>query len=341
MKIYDLRSDTITLPSKEMRKEMYRADVGDDVYGEDPTVNRLQDLACRITGKKAALFVSSGSMGNLIPLYILCGRGNEVLAQKESHLFHYELSSSAAIAGVLPVAVPGERGILKPENMEPLIRKNIYYMARTKMIEIENTHNREGGTCYTLSELKEVHDFAKKHSLYIHLDGARIFNASIATGISVKRICSCSDTITFCLSKGLGAPVGSILCGEKEFIEEAKRVRKLLGGGMRQIGMLAEAGIYALNNNIERLAQDHENAKIIAGAINQTSWAEVDPEKTETNIFFFNTPGSNAADIAHALKKKDILCGADGKNRIRIVTSMAVSREDTGEICKIIRELKF
>ena len=188
MKTYDLRSDTVTLPSREMRKAMARADVGDDVYGEDPTVNKLQELACRITGKKDALFLPSGSMGNLLPLFINGGRGNEVLAHKDSHILHYELASAAALAGVMPVAVEGERGIIRPQDLQEHLRPELYYMPKVTMVEMENTHNRRGGTYYSYEEMKAIRDFAVKNKLKVHIDGARIFNASVATGVSVKKL---------------------------------------------------------------------------------------------------------------------------------------------------------
>jgi len=340
VKPYDLRSDTITRPSRDMRKAMYRAEVGDDVYGEDPSVNDLQRLAARITGKRDALFVPSGSMANLIALYIGCGRGNEVLAHEKGHILHYELNSAAAIAGVHGVPIKGERGILVPENLYKHLRPDIYYMPRVTMIEIENTHNREGGSCYSLQDLKNLWDFARKYNLTIHMDGARVFNAAAATGVPVKRICSFADTVTFCLSKGLGAPVGSVLCGGKDFIEEARRVRKLLGGGMRQAGILAAAGIYALEHNISRLEEDHQNAGTIAKALAETYWAQIDLDRVETNIIIFNTAGYNADSVVQALKKRDVLCSAFGEYSIRMVTSLAVTGEDINEVCKIIRELK-
>jgi len=339
MKKYDLRSDTLTLPSKEMRKAMYTADVGDDVYAEDPTINKLQELAAKITGKKSALFVSSGSMGNLIPLYINAGKGGEILTHKNSHIIHYELSSLSALAGAMPVAVDGERGVLTPEELEKHLRPDIYYMPRVKVIEIENSHNKEGGTCYKAAELKAVSDFARKNNLKIHIDGARIFNASQASGIPVKKICSYADTITFCLSKGLGAPVGSMLCGDEKFIAEARRVRKMLGGGMRQAGILAAAGIYALENNIQRLKIDHANAKRLAISLSEVPWAEIDPLAVETNILYFSTGKRKAEVVVNALAKKGVLSGALGSHSIRFVTHLGISEEDTEEICQIIKEV--
>lgn len=340
-KLYDLRSDTVTLPTREMRKAMYRADVGDDVYGEDPTVLKLQELAARITGKKDALFIPSGSMGNLIPLMLNGGRGNEVLAQKNSHILHYELSSPAALAGVTVVGVEGERGILRPETLERHMRPDIYYMPRVSMVSVENTHNKEGGTCYSFDELKAVSDFARKNGLAVHMDGARLFNACAATGVAAKRYCSLVDTVTFCLSKGLGAPVGAMLCGPAKFIEEARRVRKMLGAGMRQAGVLAAAGIYALEHHVDRLADDHRHAKEIAEALAETRWAHLDPSAVETNIIYFDTPRQEAAQVAAALKKRKILCSPFAKNSIRMVTHLGIGDEDSEEIRKQICSCSF
>lgn len=341
MKTFDLRSDTVTLPSGEMRKAMAKAEVGDDVYGEDPTVNKLQELACKITGKRDALFLPSGSMGNLIPLYLNGGRGNEVLAQRNSHILHYELASSAAIAGVLPVAVEGERGILRPEALEKHLRPEGYHMPRVTMVEMENTHNLEGGTCYTYDEMKAVSDFAKKNNLLVHLDGARLFNAAVATDTSVKKFSSLADTMTFCLSKGLGAPVGALLCGTPKFIAEARKIRKLLGAGMRQAGILAAAGIYALEHNVERLREDHDNALRIAETLNQVEWAEVDMERVETNIVYFDTGGTPSIQIVGQLKKRGILCSPFNDHTIRMVTHLGITADDTERICSIMRDLKF
>ena len=308
MKIYDLRSDTITRPSGEMRKAMHKAEVGDDVYGEDPTVNLLEETAAKMTGKKAALFVPSGSMGNLIPLYVQCGRGNEVILHENSHIMHYELSSAATIAGVMPRPVPGERGILTPEAIRPHLRPDIYYMARTGLIEIENTHNKEGGSCWTDEELSAIHRFAKKHNIPVHLDGARVFNAAVHTGIPVKKICSYVDTVTFCLSKGLGAPVGSLLCGDSEFIEEARRVRKMLGGGMRQAGILAAAGLTALDSMPQRLQRDHDNAAYFAARLAEIPQLRL--LSCHTNFVFFaleETVALSAEDFSARLQRSNIL----------------------------------
>ncbi|MGO9411056.1 MAG: low-specificity L-threonine aldolase [Spirochaetia bacterium] len=341
MKVYDLRSDTVTRPSPAMRKAMYEAEVGDDVYGEDPSVNKLQEMSAAMTGKEAALFVSSGSMGNLIPLYLNCGRGNEVLCDSRAHIVQHELASATAIAGVLPIQVPTDRGILDAELLESRVQPDIYYCARTKMIAVENTHNAAGGTFYPLATLKKIGVFARRRKMSVHMDGARLFNASAASGDPVKSLCTEVDTVTFCISKGLGAPVGALVCGTKELIAEARRVRKLLGGGMRQAGIIAAAGMYALANNVERLPEDHENAKTLAQALACTSWAALVPDDVVTNIIYFRTPERNADDVVHALEQKGILCGSAGQDVIRFVTHLDVSRKDTAEIARVIQDVKL
>ena len=339
MKTYDLRSDTITKPGEGMRRAMYEAEVGDDVYGEDPSINRLQDMAAELTGKEAAIFVSSGSLGNLIPIYLLCGRGNEVIAHERAHIFHFEMASVANIAGSMPAPARAVRGILEPDNVKPLVRADIYYLPRTRMIEVENTHNLEGGSFYTLRDLAALRELADENGLVIHMDGARLFNAAVASGAQPKEICEYADTVTFCLSKGLGAPVGSVLCGESEVIAEARRVRKMLGGGMRQAGILAAAGIYALEFNIDRLSEDHVHAKMIAAALAETIWAEIDMSRVDTNILFFGTRGYRAADIAVKLREHGVFCNTAGAGSIRMVTSLAVNRQDIEEVCRIISTL--
>lgn len=337
MKIYDLRSDTITRPSLEMRKAMMRADVGDDVYGEDPSINKLQEMGARLTGKRDALFVSSGSMGNLISIFIHAGQGKEVLTHKDSHIIHHELSSASALAGSALIGLDGGRGKISPADIEDALRPDQYYMCKSGMIEIENTI---GGVYYRYEELKAMAEFARKKGLPVHMDGARLFNAALASGLSVKKISSYADSVTFCLSKGLGAPVGSLLCGSTKFIAEARRYRKMLGGGMRQAGILAAGGIWALENNVERLAEDHASAKKIASALAECSWAEINPVEVETNIIFFRTKGKKPEAVAEQLKKKGILCGADGPDTIRMVTSLAVPETDIDDVCKILTGFK-
>ncbi len=340
MRIYDLKSDTVTKPGPGMRRAMAEAEVGDDVYAEDPTVNKLQDMAAEITGKEAALFVTSGSMGNLIPVYLNCGRGNELLIDWRGHIVQHELASATAIAGCLPVQIPTENGILSVADLESRIQPDIYYCTRTRMVAIENTHNAAGGTFYPLETLKAIGAFARRRKLALHIDGARLFNASVASGIPAATISAEATTVTFCLSKGLGAPVGAVLCGKKDFIAEARRVRKMLGGGMRQAGVIAAAGLYALQNNVQRLAEDHENAKAIAHALAATGWAQIDPGSVVTNILYFRTPGRDPQAVVNALEARGILSGPPGGDSIRLVTHLDVSKADTREIVKIIGSMK-
>ena len=339
MKIYDLRSDTVTRPTEEMRKAIYEAEVGDDVYGEDPTVAALEDTAARITGKESAILLTSGTMGNLIPLYLNCGRGNEFLIDQKGHILHHEKGAFSVIAGCLPVPLPGKKGILTTDLFQNKLKPDVYSATRPALIAVENTHNLAGGTCYSIEKLEEIFTFAGDHSLKVHMDGARVFNSSVSTGTAVGRICSCTHTVSFCLSKGLGAPAGSILCGTKDFIKEARGVRKMLGGGMRQAGILAAAGLYALKNNINRLEEDHGKAKRLAAALAETKWAQINPADVETNILFFSTPGVNAAEISQALKHKGVLANAPNPGQVRMVAHLDISDEETDEVCEIIKQL--
>jgi threonine aldolase len=336
MTIYDLRSDTVTKPGPGMRKAMADAEVGDDVYEEDPTVNALQDMSAELMGKEAALFVSTGSMGNLIPIYLNCGKGNEFLIEARGHSVQHELAGVAAIAGSLPIMISAPKGFLTPALMEPWIQPDLYYCAYTRMIVLENTHNGAGGTVYPLDILAQVGAFARQKKLSVHVDGARIFNAAAAARVPAAALCAEADTVTFCLSKGLGAPVGSMICGPRALIAEARRVRKMLGGGMRQAGIIAAAGIYALRHNVERIAEDHENARTIARALAGTKWASVDPEDVETNMVYFRTPGRDAAKVVQALEAQGIRSGATGPDQVRFATHLDVSRDDTKEIVRIL-----
>jgi len=340
MKTYDLRSDTVTRPSPGMRKAMAEAEVGDDVYGEDPTVNRLQEMAAEMTGKEAGLFVSSGSMGNLIPVYLNCGRGNEFLIDARGHSVGHELAGVTALAGSLPIMVQAPGGILTPALLEPWIQPDLYDHARSRMIVLENSHNAAGGTVYPLAALKDVRAFASAKKLTVHIDGARLFNAVTATGVDAQTICAQADTVTFCLSKGLGAPVGAMLCGDRALIAEARRVRKMLGGGMRQAGVIAAAGIYALQNNVKRLAEDHRNARTIARALAGTRWASVDPDHVPTNLLYFRTPGRSAPAMVKALAAEGILCYDTAPEEIRFATHLDISAEDTQSIAGIIERMK-
>ncbi len=340
MKIYDLRSDTITKPSLAMRKAMYDAEVGDDVYLEDPTVNKLQEMAVEITGKKKALFVSSGTMGNLISLMILSKRNKQVLLDSESHIIHYELGGVSSIAGLMPLPIKTERGFLTKKLIENHLIQKKYDMSNVNMVSIENTHNRYGGSVYPIHILRDLYSLTKSKNVHLHIDGARIFNASIASKTSVKDIANNCDSITFCLSKGLGSPFGSILCGDEDFINEAYSMRKLLGGGLRQSGIMAAAGIYALENNISLLEEDHIKIKKLANTVLESGIGKVNLDEVETNILIFNTE-KKASDIVAKLDEVGIRCIAFDEYRVRFVSHLNISMNEIDEVCDIIKKTKF
>jgi threonine aldolase len=336
-KVIDLRSDTVTKPTPAMRRAMAQADVGDDVFGEDPTVNRLQERAAELFGREAALFVPSGTMGNQIAIKVHTQPGDEVILEEASHIFNSEMAMMAAFSGVIPRPIPSERGWLRWEQIESAIRPNVYYYAQTRLICLENTHNFKGGSVYPLEWAREIIEKAHERGLKVHLDGARIFNAAVATGRSVKELTEGFDSVMFCLSKGLGAPVGSMLVGSAEFMKEARRVRKMLGGGMRQVGILAAAGLYALEHHIERLAEDHENAQILAQALREIP--EVQLEPVETNIIIFELTKTPAEKLITELKKRNILALAIGPRRVRLVTHLDVSRADVLRAACALQEI--
>jgi threonine aldolase len=336
-KVIDLRSDTVTKPTPAMRRAMAQADVGDDVFGEDPTVNRLQECAAELFGREAALLVPSGTMGNQIAIKVHTQPGDEVILEEASHIFNSEMAMMAAFSGVIPRPIPSERGWLRWEQIESAIRPNVYYYAQTRLICLENTHNFKGGGIYPLEWAREIIEKAHERGLKVHLDGARIFNAAVATGHSVKELTEGFDSVMFCLSKGLGAPVGSMLVGSAEFMKEARRVRKMLGGGMRQVGILAAAGLYALEHHIERLAEDHENAQILAQALKEIP--EVRLEPVETNIIIFELTKTPAEKLITELKKRNILALAIGPRRVRLVTHLDVTRADVLRAARALQEI--
>ncbi len=336
----DLRSDTITKPTEAMRKVMYEAEVGDDVYKEDPTANELERYAAELLGKEAALYVTSGVMGNQICLNVLTQPGDEVICEKDAHIFQYESGSPAWLSGIQMGLVEGVRGVFTAEQIKPYIRPaSAYYMARTKVIEIENTHNRAGGTINPIENIKAINALAKENSLYMHLDGARIWNASVASGVEVKEYAKYFDSVSCCLSKGLGAPIGSIIAGSKDFIKQAFRVRKALGGGMRQVGIIASAGLYALKNNISRLSEDHEKAKMLAATINKLESLEIDMERVQTNILIFKAKNMSLEDALARTKEKGLLLSEGTVGSMRAVIHMDVSFEQTEKACKILEEV--
>jgi threonine aldolase len=330
--VYDLRSDTITKPTEGMRQAMSEAEVGDDVYSEDPTTNKLEALAAELTGKEKALFVTSGSQANLIALYLNGGRGNEVICAESAHIVQHEIAACTAIAGILPITIDAPRGLLKAQDIEKKIKPTgVYDMAHTSLVEIENTI---AGNIYSLEKLSDIHNVAKKHSLLIHMDGARLFNAQVATGISAREYARYCDSVSFCLSKGLGAPVGSMLCGSETFIHKARTLRKMLGSGLRQSGILAAAGIYALEHNVERLRDDHQHAAQIANALSQTNWAKVQGH-IQTNIVLFSVEGIPAPTVVKRLGSTGIRATTEG-SYVRLVTNLNLNSQAIDEACTIL-----
>jgi len=339
--IVDLRSDTVTKPSKQMRQAMADAKVGDDVFRDDPTVNSLQDKVADLLGKETSLFVPSGTMANLIAILTHTQPGDEVIMETESHTFNYEVGGAAALAGVQINSLIGDRGILEKEQVEHAIRMDNVHIPQTKLICLENSHNRGSGAIYPLKKIQAISELAKERKLKMHLDGARLFNASVASGIEVREYAKYFDSLMFCFSKGLGAPVGSILAGSKEFIDKAHRYRKMLGGGMRQVGILAAAALYALENNIERLAEDHLHAKKIANALAKIERFQINANHVETNIVVFDVKNSGLTvdEVVEKMAEKGILLVPFGATLVRAVTSLQVTREDIEKTIQIFHEL--
>ncbi|HEY3423645.1 MAG TPA: GntG family PLP-dependent aldolase, partial [Negativicutes bacterium] len=315
MQIVDLRSDTVTLPTSEMRRAMYEAEVGDDVYGEDPTVRQLEQLGAQITGKEAALFVTSGTMGNQIAAMVHAQRGDEIICESESHIYYYEVGGLAYLAGVQARPLTGIKGILAPESIRQAIRGIDIHQPKTALICLENTHNRAGGVCYSSQDLAAIKELADCYNIPVHIDGARIFNAAVAQNVTVGELTQYAHSVTFCLSKGLCAPVGSLLTGSQEFIEQARRYRKMLGGGMRQVGILAAAGIVALKTMVDRLAEDHLHARILGAAIANLGLI-IDLTTIQTNIVLFDVSRlpMTAADMIAKLNQYGVKASQFGDN---------------------------
>jgi threonine aldolase len=328
----DLRSDTVTLPTPAMREAMAKAPLGDDVYGEDPSINALEELAATKLGKEAGLFIPSGTMGNLIAMLTHCQRGDEIILGKHAHTFLYEGGGISTLGSVHSAQVWEQAdGSLALEDIEAALRPDDVHAPRTRLIALENTHNRCGGTFQTPAYMASVGEFAHARGLKVHVDGARIFNAAVAQGVDVKALTGPVDSVTFCLSKGLCAPVGSVLCGSREFIAEARRWRKHLGGGMRQAGILAAAGIVSLNEMVERLAEDHARAQRLAEALAIHPQLVLDPGSPATNMLFMNLADGfekDAAQMAGALRKRGVLAGVTGKRRFRLVLHYWISDAD-------------
>jgi threonine aldolase len=332
MRIIDLRSDTITKPTPAMRRAMAEAEVGDDVFGEDPTVRRLEELAAGRLGKEAGLFVASGTMGNLVSLLAQCGRGDEVIVGDQAHTCVYEQGGMAALGGIYPRPLRNQPdGTLDLAELEGAIRNfDDPHFTRTKLIALENTHNRCGGSPLPVAYMQAVGRLAREHGLLLHVDGARIFNAAVALAVDVKELVADADSVTFCLSKGLGAPVGSVVCGSRPFIAEARRARKVVGGGMRQAGVIAAAGIVALEQMVDRLAEDHENARTLAAGLAKLPGIQVEEVPVRTNILFFRVvrPEMTASQLTARLAEQGVKMLALGPDRIRAVTNYHVTADD-------------
>jgi len=331
MKTIDLRSDTVTLPSPAMREAIFNAELGDDVFGEDPTTNRLEQMAAERMGKEAALMVVSGTMANLVCVLSHCRRGEEVILGDRSHTFLYEAGGMSAVGGVHPHTIPNQPdGTLRLEDIEAAIRGNNLHFPRTRLICLENTHNRCYGSALTVEYMEAVAELAKKRGLRVHLDGARIFNAAVALGVDVKEMACHADSVAFCLSKGLSAPVGSLVCGSGEFVAEARRNRKVLGGGMRQCGIIAAAGITALEQMTKRLTEDHANARRLADGIADIQGLSVEPERVQTNIVYFDLASEKltAEAFLKRLIEQSVKVIQLGPARFRAVTHYGISAED-------------
>ena len=335
MATVDLRSDTFTMPSPEMRKAMDGAELGDDVWGEDPTINRLQEVAAERLGKEAALFVSSGTMGNLLGLLVSARSGQEIIADADSHVFLSEVGGAAALGGIQIMPVKTEAGIMTPGQVAEAIRVEDVHHPRTAAIAFENTHNYHGGIAWPLAALQAAADTARDSGLAVHLDGARLFNAAVATETDPRKIAACADTVTFCLSKGLGAPIGSVLLGPAEKIAEATRWRKMLGGGMRQAGMLGAAGLFALDNMVDRLAEDHANARTLAEGLAEIGGIRIDLARVQTNLVFFELERMAPADFVAECEKRGVKGAQVMRRQVRFVTHYGIAASDIQETLQV------
>jgi threonine aldolase len=323
----DLRSDTVTLPTRRMREAILDAPLGDDVFGEDETVNRLEEIAASKTGFESAMLVTSGTQANITSVLTHTRRGDELICEAESHMYFYEVGGISALAGVIPHTVVGEKGILDPSTVERAIRPKNIHMPPTTLICIENTHNRAGGTITSPERIAELEEVAKRHNCRLYMDGARIFNAAVATGRDVQEFCRHTDSMMFCLSKGLSAPVGSLVCGSKEFVERARKYRKMLGGAMRQAGIIAACGIVALEEMVPRLAEDHANARILARGIHDLGY-RIELDRVQTNIVVFEVSPMTSQEFIPKLEKEGVKCVQFGETTVRMVTHYGIEEKD-------------
>lgn len=337
----DLRSDTVTKPSREMREYMMAAEVGDDVFSEDPAINQLQQKIAVMTGKEAALFVPSGTQANQVSINAHTIPGTEVICDYQSHIFNYESGAAGLLAGVQLHPLPGKNGHPTAAQVAEAIRPFDDHYPQSSLVCLENTHNKAGGTIFSLKQIAEIDEFVRSRHLKLHLDGARLWNASIATGISISEYASYFDSVSLCFSKGLGAPVGSIVAGSKEFIKRAHYYRKAYGGGMRQAGILAAACEFAVDNNFLRLAEDHQKARMLAEGLNSLSRVEIDLDTVETNILIFDISktGKEAPQVCNEMEQAGILSIPFSSTRIRLVTHLDVSLEEVGRAIEILKKL--
>ena len=337
----DLRSDTVTKPTPEMRRAMAEAEVGDDVYAEDPTVNRLEQRAAEIFGREAAIFVPSGTMGNTIAIKLHTRPGQEVICEERGHIYNYEMAMLSWFSGCVARTLPAPNGILTWDMVKRWIAPKIYYRAQTGLISLENTHNMAGGSVYPQEVADEICDRAHEMGLPVHLDGARVFNAAVALGQPVKELTRNFDSVMFCLSKGLGAPVGSMLVGSRKFIDDARACRKALGGGMRQAGILAAAGLIALEKHTARLKDDHENAKFLAEGLARIPGIKIDPASVVTNILIFDitATGMGSTEFTRKMAERDVIAGGVNNELVRFVTHMDVDRAGCERALEVVRDI--
>ena len=339
MKTIDLRSDTVTTPDPAMRRAMAEAPVGDDVFGEDPTVMKLERMAAEMLGMEAGLFVASGTMSNLVAILSHCARGEEAIVGSEAHILHYEVASAAGLGGVQLRVVPNDAGgRVDPDDVAATIRGQDVHFPQTTLVCLENTQNRCGGTILSAADTKAVADVAHSRGVKVHIDGARIFNAAVALGVPASALAEDADSVGFCLSKGLGAPVGSVLCGRGEFVARARKNRKAVGGGMRQAGIIAAAGVHALENMVDRLAEDHENARFLAHELAKLPGVRIDPASVQTNIVIWEMEGISAPDFAKSLREQALLVTTLGPTRLRMVTHYGIERAEIEEALERLQQ---
>lgn len=338
-KIIDIRSDTVTRPTQAMLEAMVNAKLGDDVFGEDESVNELERKCADLSGKESAIFVPTGVMGNQLAIKCHTDPGDEVIVESESHILNYETAGPSVISNVQLLPVPGKNGIITGDEIEKYIRTNEYYFPVTKLICLENTHNRSGGVIQPIDIIKGISNLAKRYGIRTHLDGARIFNAVVETGISLREYADNFDSVSFCFSKGLGCPVGSILCGSSVFIEKARKWRKILGGGMRQSGILAAAGIFALDNNIERLEEDHTKAKYFAEELSKIDGVSIDMSTVMTNIVIFGSDKNSKNETIAKAKEGGVIISSGSYELMRAVFHLDVSMEETNKAVEILKTI--